>query len=65
MSRLQNYIQNRWKRHVMDVKRSKGMYSDYKDFARFVAEEAQEAKDPIYGRWSQKQGATKSRWKSP
>ena len=49
----------------MDIKRSKGMYPGFKDFARFVAEEAQEATDPVYGCLLQKQGATKSQWKSP
>ena len=41
------------------------MYSDFKDFAQFIAEKAQKATDPVYGHLSQKQEATKSQWKSP
>ena len=49
LKRLQPYLQNRWKRKAMEHKREKESYPDFDDFTKFVAIEAEEATDPVYG----------------
>lgn len=51
-SRLQPYIRTRWKRHAMEVKRSSDKYPDFKNLVDFVCKEADEATDPVYGKWN-------------
>ena len=51
-SRLQPYIRTRWKRLAMDMRRDKDRYPNFQDFVDFVAREADDASDPVYGKWN-------------
>ena len=50
VSRLQTYLQIRWKRHAMEIKRAKQCYPGFEELVKFVGREADEATDPVYGR---------------
>lgn len=47
--RLQPFMLNRWKRHVMEYKRNTTSYPDFPEFVKFVRQETDEATDPVYG----------------
>lgn len=47
--RLPNHSLQRWKQQAMDTKRDSDNYPDFKSFTEFVAKEAQNESDPIYG----------------
>ena len=49
VNRMQPYIRNRWKRLAMEEKRNNDRYPKFKDLVQFIAKEADEANDPIYG----------------
>ena len=49
LGRLQSYLQNRWKKQAMELKRKESRYPDFKTFVEFVAQVADEESDPVYG----------------
>jgi hypothetical protein len=49
--RLQPFMRNRWKRHVMDIKDTKKRYPKFLEFVDFVKKQSAEATDPVYGQW--------------
>lgn len=49
VDRLQHFIQRRWKKLAMDIKRTTNDYPTFKDFVSFIASEAEDATDPVYG----------------
>ena len=57
---LPTYVKNRWKRIAMDFKSDKGDYPRFTDFVQFVAKQAEEATDPVYGTWNVSVSAPKS-----
>ncbi len=50
VGRLQTYLQIRWKRHAMEIKRAKQCYPGFEELVKFVGREADEATDPVYGK---------------
>ena len=53
VSRLNSYLQNKWKRFALDQKRDAKKYPDFKDLVDFVGREASDANDPVYGGFGQ------------
>ena len=67
VTRLQPFLRNRWKRHVFEFKERTKEYPDFDQFVKFIAREAEQANDPVYGTVgvsSRPQGPTESRNKS-
>ena len=54
LKRLQPYLQNRWKRRALDIKREHDCYPGFTEFVKFISREADEATDPIYGKIGQR-----------
>lgn len=49
VSRLQRWIENRWKRLAHDMKKETGKYSSFEKFVEFICNEADYVNDPMYG----------------
>ena len=49
LGRLQPYLRNRWKREALKFKREKQVYPGFDEFTEFIALEAEDANDPVYG----------------
>ena len=60
VSRLQHYLQLRWKRHAIQYKRVKSAYPGFEEFVDFILNEAEEATDPVYGKIGNKSSDFKS-----
>ncbi len=54
LKRLQPFIQNRWKRKALEVKREREFYPNFADFVRFISETASDLNDPVYGKLENK-----------
>ena len=51
VNRLQQYLKNRWKKIALECKRDKFCYPNFKRLVDFVRVEADDAKDPLYGKF--------------
>ncbi|KAG1714704.1 hypothetical protein GQR58_000941 [Nymphon striatum] len=49
LSRMPQFVQIKWKTLALENKRSKGVYPNFEDFVKFVADIAEEINDPVYG----------------
>ncbi|KAG1655535.1 hypothetical protein GQR58_024454 [Nymphon striatum] len=49
LSRMPQFVQIKWKTLALENKRSKGVYPNFEDFVKFVADIAEEMNDPVYG----------------
>lgn len=49
ITRLPAYLQNRWKKEAMRIRRRHGRSPNIGDIAQFVQDSAEEANDPVYG----------------
>ena len=49
IARLPAYLQNRWKKQAMQIRRQHDRSPNINDIARFVQDAAEEANDPVYG----------------
>jgi len=54
VSRLQPYLQNRWKKQALDAKNESKKYPGFKTLVDFVNREANDANDPVYGKMGQR-----------
>lgn len=61
VKRLEPYIQRRWKARALDYKQEKGRYPGFAELVKFVAKEAADASDPVYGKIGQYQNQDKKR----
>ena len=57
--RLPPYMQHRWRREAVEKKRTSHEYPKFADFCKFIALEADDANDPVYGQTSVKQESQK------
>ena len=55
LNRFQPYIQNRWKRHALDMKKERDVYPSLCHFVAFVSDLAVDLNDPVYGKVNVKQ----------
>ena len=55
VGRLPPYLQNRWKKQAMQIRRQQDRNPDIGNIAQFVLDAAEEANDPIYGMMSEPQ----------
>ena len=55
LTRLQPYVQSRWKRFALDTKKDKDAYPTLRQFVELVSDLALEANDPVYGKINIKQ----------
>jgi hypothetical protein len=53
-SRLQTYLQIKWKKRALDIKNDTMQYPSFKVFVEFVRKEADDANDPVYGKMGHK-----------
>ena len=49
VGRLQGYIQIKWNRLALDMKKSKGSYPRFDHLVEFINDVAMELNDPVYG----------------
>ena len=59
MNRFQPFIQQRWKKAALEMKRKLAKYPSLQEFAQFVQEIAAELNDPVYGKVDTRQMAKK------
>ena len=64
VARLPNYIQNRWRREVSQIKRDRHRLPAFLDLVLLVEDAADEANDPVFGT-SLKSNSSESKPKSP
>ena len=50
IDRLPSYLQHRWRKEVVGIRRRTGSIPNFKHVMNFVKEAAEEANDPVYGR---------------
>lgn len=60
-SRFQPYIQNRWRKLVLEMKRERGFYPDLEIFVEFVTGVATEVNDPVYGKLNVKKSDSRNK----
>lgn len=49
VDRFPQYVKNRWRRRAKELKEGEDRYPSFEEFVNFVAKEAREAADPVYG----------------